>query len=73
MLSKYCSNIANEYDIKIGIVNQSVLNLGNKGKYLQSYLPLGMKLTKVHRAIKFKQTDWLKSTLILIQTFEKDF
>ena len=73
MLSKYCSNIANEYDIKIGIVNQSVLNLGNKGKYLQLYLPLGMKLTKVHRALKFKQTDWLKSTLILIQTFEKDF
>ena len=73
MLSKYCSNIANEYDIKIGIVNQSVLNLGNKGKYLQLYLPLGMRLTKVHRALKFKQTDWLKSTLILIQTFEKDF
>ena len=73
MLSKYCFNIANEYRIKIGRVNELVPSLGNKSKCvvhyrnLQLYLSLGMKLTKVHRILKFKQSDWLKNTLILIQ------
>ena len=66
MLSKYCTNIADEYGIKIGGVNKLVPNLGNKSKYvlyyknLQLRLLLGMKLTKVHRILKFKQSDWLK-------------
>ena len=61
MLSKYCSNIANKYDIKIGGVNKLVPNLRNRRKYvlhfknIQQYLSLGMKLTKVHRILKFKQ------------------
>ena len=88
MLSNYCYNIENEYGIKIGGVNKLVRNFGNKSKYvvhyknLQLYLSLGIKLTKVHRILKFKQSDWLKNTLILLQTkgkmqlvnsFEKDF
>ena len=74
MLSNYCFSIANEYGIKIGGVNKLVPNLGNKSKYvvpnkdLPLYLSLGMKLTKVHRTLKFKISDWLKNTLILIQT-----
>ena len=68
MLSKYCCNIENYYGIKIGGANKLVLNLGNKSKYVvQLYFPLGMKVTKVHRILKFKESDWLKDTLILIQ------
>ena len=32
ILSNYCSNIANDYGIKIGSVNKLVPNLGNKSK-----------------------------------------
>ena len=78
MLSKYCPDIADEYGKKIGSVNKLVPNLRNKEKYivhyrnLQLYLSLGMKLTKVNKILKFKQSDWLKkSTLILIQIKEK--
>ena len=66
MLSKYCKEIADEYDIKIGDVKKLIPNLGNKIKYvlhcrnLRLYLPLGMKLTKIHRVLKFKQSDWMK-------------
>ena len=66
MLSKYCSNIENEHGIKSGGVNKLVPNLGNKSKYilhyknLQFHLSLGIKLTKVHRILKCKQSDWLK-------------
>ena len=84
MLSEYCSNITNEYGIKIGGVNKLVPNLGSKTKYilhyrnLQLYLLLGMKLTKV---LKFKKSDWLKKYIDFntnkrknaTNSFEKDF
>ena len=61
MLSIYCSNIANDYGIKIGNVNKLVPNLSNKSRYvLQLYLSLGLKLVSIHRILKFKQSDWLK-------------
>ena len=62
ILSKYCSNMADEYGIKVGGVNKLVPNFGNKSKYvlhyrnLQLYLSLGMKVTKVHRILTFKQS-----------------
>ena len=66
ILSKYCFNIANEYGIKIGGVNKLVPNLGNRSKYVvhyrnvKSYLSVGMKLTKINRILKFKQSGRLK-------------
>ena len=63
---QYCSDIANKYEIKAGGVKELVPNLRDKIKYivhyrnLQYYLSLGIKLVKVHRILKFKQSNWLK-------------
>ena len=67
MLSRYCKDIADWYDIKVGGVKKLVPNLKGKVKYvvhyknLKYYLSLGMKLVKIHRILSFKQSNWLKS------------
>ena len=87
MLSAYCKKIADKYDIKVGDVKKLVPNLNNKTKYvlhyrnLQLYLYIGMKLTKIHRALQFKQSDWMKRYIDFntekrknaANDFEKDF
>ena len=66
MLSDYCEKIADKYKIKVGDVMKLIPNLGNKTNYvlhyrnLQLYLSLGMKLTKIHRVLRFKQSDEMK-------------
>ena len=66
MLSDYCKEIADEYRVKVGDVKELIPNLGDKTSYalhyrnLQLYLSSGMKLTKIDRALKFKQSDWMK-------------
>ena len=73
MLSDYCKSIAEEYGTKVDDVKRLVPNLSSKAKYivhyinLQLYLFLGMKLTKIHRVLKFQQSDWMKYILILTQ------
>ena len=66
MLSDYSKKIADEYEIKVGDVMKLIPNLGNKTNYVLHYrdlqlcLSLGMKLTKIHTVVKFKQYDWMK-------------
>ena len=66
MLSDYCKKITDKYTIKIGDVKKLIPNLGNKTNYelhyrdLQLDFSLGMELTKIHKMLKFKQSDWMK-------------
>ena len=87
MLSTYCKKIADEYDIKVGDVKKLIPNLGIKTKYvlhyrnLQLYLSLEMKLIKIHRVLKFKQSELIKKYIDFntekrkhaANDFEKDF
>ena len=55
-----------ECEIKIYGVKKLIPNLGEKTNYvvhyrnLQLYLSLGMKLTKIQKILKLKQSDWMK-------------
>ena len=66
ILSNYCKKIADKYEIKVGDVRKLIPNFGNKTNYvvhyrnLQLYLSLGMKLTKIHKVLKFNQSEWMK-------------
>ena len=66
MLSIYCKDIVDRYNIKVGGVKKLIPNLYDKFKYpvhhknLKYYLSLGMKLIKIHRILNFKQKNWLK-------------
>ena len=87
MLSEYCNKISEKYKIPFGVVNKLIPMLNNKKEYvvhyrnLQLYMDLGLKVTKVHRALKFKQSPCLKQCIDFNTnkrkeantSFEKDF
>ena len=87
MLSNYFKRIADMYEIKVGDVKKLIPNLGHKTNYvvhyrnLQLHLSLRMKLTKTHRVLEFKQSDWMKKYIYFntkkrinaANDFEKDF
>ena len=87
MLTDYCKKFADKYGITVGNVKKLIPNLGNRTNYLlhyknlQLYLSLGMKMTKLHKTIKFKQSDWMKKHIDFntekrtnaASSFEKDF
>ena len=76
-----------EFNIKVGRVQKLVPNLGPKKnlvlhyKNSKQYLDLCLKVTKVHRALEFNQSPWLKMYIdfntqkqtAAESSFEKDF
>ena len=57
--------------VKIGNVEKLIPNLNNKTNYVVHYenlelcQSLGLKITKIHRGIKFKESTWLKEYINL--------
>ena len=65
MLSNYCKEIADKY-IKVGGIRKLVSNSSKQTNYtvhyinLQLYLSLRMKMIKIYKILKCKQSDWMK-------------
>ena len=90
--SKKLPKLHNDYPldpelVKVNKIEKLIPNLNNKTKYiihhetLKLYEKLGLKITKIHRGIKFNESKWLepyimKNNNLRMQAkndFEKDF
>ena len=87
MLSDYCREIKNKYNISSGNVHKLIPTLRDKQNYvlhernLKLYLSLGLRLKKIHRVLEFSEKPWLKKYIDFNtekrknakNAFEKDF
>ena len=87
MLSPYAKSVLQDLNLPSTSTEKLVTNLNNKKNYvihyrsLKLYLELGMKLTKIHKVLKFNQSAWLKNYIdfntekqkLADNDFEKDF
>ena len=87
MLSDYCREIKDKFNICSGNVNKLIPTLSDKTNYvlheenLKLYLSLGLKLKKIHRVLEFSEKPWLKPYIDFNtekrkeakNAFEKDF
>ena len=87
MLSDYCREIKNKFNISSGNVNKLIPTLNDKKNYvlheenLKLYFSLGLKLKKIHRVLEFSEKPWLKEYIDFNtekrkgakNAFEKDF
>ena len=87
MLSEYCREIKDKFNISSGNVNKLIPTLSDKKNYvlhernLKLYLSLGLKLKKIHRVLEFSEKPWLKQYIYFNtykrknakNAFEKDF
>ena len=81
MQSDYGKKVTDEYEIKVGDIKKLIPNLGSKTNYvllyknLQLHLSLRMKLTKIYRVLKFKQSGLMEKCIGFntANYFQKDF
>ena len=78
MLSDYCRKIKNLHGNSSGTVSKLIATLNRKTNYvlhyrnLKLYLDLGLRLTKIHRVLEFKQRTWLKPYIDFNTEMRKD-
>jgi len=78
MLSPHSRELKSKLGVSSAVVEKLVPNLSNKTSYvlhyrnLKFYLSQGMQLAKIHRAISFTQSPWLKTYIDFNTTMRKN-